>query len=105
MVFHLFPLRQQKFIDLLQVIALGLLASSFIYLIAANWWMIPRGMQLSIPLILLFLTAITSIFYSHNARIRQSLDCICGLMLGLSLAVIGQVYQTGADSYLLFLLK
>ena len=104
MVFHLFPLRQQKFIDLLQVIALGLLASSFIYLIAANWWMIPRGMQLSIPLILLFLTAITSVFYSHNARIRQSLDCICGLMLGLSLAVIGQVYQTGADSYLLFLL-
>ena len=25
-------------------------------------------------------------------------------MIGLSLAVIGQVYQTGADSYLLFLI-
>ena len=103
-VFHLFGLRQQKFIDLLQVIALGLLASSFIYLIAANWWMIPQALQLSIPMLLLFLTAIASVYFSKNQRIRQSLDCICALMLGLSLAVIGQVYQTGADSYLLFLL-
>ena len=34
----------------------------------------------------------------------QCLHSICGLMIGLSLAVIGQIYQTGADSYLLFLL-
>src|SRR5690606_11250307 len=37
-------------------------------------------------------------------KLRQSLDTVSGLMLGLSLAVIGQIYQTGADSYQLFLL-
>src|SRR5690606_26082765 len=37
-------------------------------------------------------------------KLRQSLATASGLMPGLSLAVIGQIYQTGADSCPLFLL-
>lgn len=103
-IFQFFPFRQQKFIDLLQVMAFGLLASSFIYLIAANWWMIPKWLQLSIPQLILLLAAFGSVHFVNNERIRQSLDCICGLMVGLSLMVIGQVYQTGVDRYILFIL-
>ncbi|WP_180076738.1 DUF2157 domain-containing protein [Acinetobacter sp. YH12251] len=87
----------------LQVIGVALIAASFVYLIAANWLMLPKFIQLAIPKLLLLLSAVTSVYFARHAWIQQSLDTLSGLLLGLSLAVIGQVYQTGADSYLLFL--
>lgn len=91
-------------IQYLQVIGLSLIAASIVYLIAANWLMIPKYLQLAIPMTLLLCSALSSIYFTAHSWIRQSLDCISGLMLGMSMAVIGQVYQTGADSYLLFLI-
>lgn len=88
----------------LNVLGLALIAVSFLYLIAANWWMLPNWAQLIIPMLILFCSAGVSVYFSQQEWIRQSLDTVAGLMLGLSLAVIGQIYQTGADSYLLFLL-
>lgn len=89
-------------VQYLQVIGLALIAASFLYLIAANWLMIPKFIQLLIPMLLLLCSALASMYFSQKQWIQQSLDTVCGLMLGLSMAVIGQVYQTGADSYLLF---
>lgn len=66
--------------------------------------MLPQSLQLAIPQILLLLSAISSIFLVKNDSLIQCLHAISGLMIGLSLAVIGQIYQTGADSYLLFLI-
>ncbi|HCU74288.1 MAG TPA: hypothetical protein DGS69_01165, partial [Acinetobacter baumannii] len=60
--------------------------------------------QLIIPPVILLMTAWVSIKKTLSEGVRQTLHGICGLMVGLSLAVIGQVYQTGADSYLLFLI-
>ena len=88
----------------LNILGLALIAVSFLYLIAANWWMLPNWIQLTIPMLILFCSASVSVYFSKQEWIRQSLDTVAGLMLGLSLAVIGQIYQTGADSYLLFLL-
>ncbi|MDY6457209.1 DUF2157 domain-containing protein [Acinetobacter faecalis] len=88
----------------LNILGLALIAVSFLYLIAANWWMLPNWAQLIIPMLILFCSAGVSVYFSQQEWIRQSLDTVAGLMLGLSLAVIGQIYQTGADSYLLFLL-
>lgn len=90
-------------IQYLQVIGLALIAASFLYLVAANWLMLPKFIQLAIPILLLVLSAAASVYLTGHAWIQQSLDALSGLFLGLSLAVIGQVYQTGADSYLLFL--
>lgn len=81
---------------------LGFIAISVLYLVAANWWMLEQKIQLVIPS---FFAIFAAIIYSYSQEklLQQSLLTIIGLMLGLSLAVIGQVYQTGADSYLLFL--
>ncbi|MEG2358758.1 DUF2157 domain-containing protein [Acinetobacter sp.] len=87
----------------LHVIGLALIAVSVLYLIAANWLMLPKIIQLLIPQIFLLISASASVWLASNDAVRQALDGISGLMLGLSMAVIGQVYQTGADSYLLFL--
>lgn len=98
-------LNRQNFQQHLTAIGFSLLGVSILYLIAANWWMLPHSIQLALPQILLFILAIASVYLSHASEsIIQSLHTLCGLMLGLSLAVIGQVYQTGANSYLLFLL-
>lgn len=98
---HLF--RDVQVIQYVQVIGLALIAASFLYLVAANWLMLPKFIQLAIPILLLVLSAAASVYLTKDTWIRQSLDALSGLFLGLSLAVIGQVYQTGADSYLLFL--
>ncbi|MFV5491607.1 DUF2157 domain-containing protein [Acinetobacter sp. ASP199] len=88
----------------LKVLGLALITVSLLYLIAANWWMLPDPVQLVIPMLILLCSAAASVYLNQQEWVRQSLDTVSGLMLGLSLAVIGQTYQTGADSYLLFLL-
>lgn len=94
----------ELFIKHLQVFGFTLLAVSMLYLVAANWFMLPQTVQLGIPQVLLLLSAICSLLVVKHDFLVQCLHTICGLMIGLSLAVIGQIYQTGADSYLLFLI-
>lgn len=88
----------------LKILGLALITVSLLYLMAANWWMLPDPVQLAIPMLILLCSATASIYFDQQEWVRQSLDTVFGLMLGLSLAMIGQIYQTGADSYLLFLL-
>lgn len=95
---------QPAVIQILQIIGLALIAVSIVYLLAANWWMLPKFVQLFMPQVLLLGSALLSVHFAAREKLRQSLDTVSSLMLGLSLAVIGQIYQTGADSYQLFLL-
>lgn len=99
-----YPWNAELFIKHLQVFGFTLLAVSMLYLVAANWFMLPQTIQLGIPQVLLLLSAICSLLVVKHDFLVQCLHTICGLMMGLSLAVIGQIYQTGADSYLLFLI-
>ncbi|QXB47714.1 DUF2157 domain-containing protein [Acinetobacter seifertii] len=99
-----YPLRNTLFIQHLHIFSYLFMAVSILYLIAANWLMLPDSIQLSIPPVILLVTAWVSVTDTLSEGVRQTLHGICGLMVGLSLAVIGQVYQTGADSYLLFLI-
>ena len=100
---HIFPWNSDRFIQHLSILGFALIATSVMYLVAANWLMLPHWAQLLIPQSLLLLSAVASIFLSKHDFLVQTFHTICGLMMGLSLAVIGQIYQTGADSYLLFL--
>jgi len=93
-----------KVLRYLNILGVALIAVSLLYLMAANWWMLPKFVKLFIPQILLLGSALLSVRFTAREKLRQSLDTVSGLMLGLSLAVIGQIYQTGADSYQLFLL-
>ncbi|MGV2454711.1 DUF2157 domain-containing protein [Acinetobacter seifertii] len=99
-----YPFRNTLFIQHLHIFSYLFMAVSILYLIAANWLMLPDSIQLSIPPVILLVIAWVSVTDTLNEGVRQTLHGICGLMIGLSLAVIGQVYQTGADSYLLFLI-
>ncbi|MBO8210469.1 DUF2157 domain-containing protein [Acinetobacter nosocomialis] len=99
-----YPFRNTLFIQHLHIFSYVFVALSILYLIAANWLMLPDSIQLIIPPVILLITAWVSINDTLSEGIQQTLHGTCGLMIGLSLAVIGQVYQTGADSYLLFLI-
>ncbi|MFJ1519952.1 DUF2157 domain-containing protein [Acinetobacter sp. ABJ_C1_1] len=99
-----YPFRNTLFIQHLHIFSYVFMALSILYLIAANWLMLPDSIQLIIPPVILLVTAWVSINDTLSEGIRQTLHGTCGLMIGLSLAVIGQVYQTGADSYLVFLI-
>lgn len=99
-----YPLRNTLFIQHLHIFSYVFMAVSILYLIAANWLMLPDSIQLAITPLILLVTAWISIKDTLSEGVRQTLHGICGLMVGLSLAVIGQIYQTGADSYLLFLI-
>ncbi|WP_151731555.1 DUF2157 domain-containing protein [Acinetobacter seifertii] len=99
-----YPFRNTLFIQHLHIFSYIFMAVCILYLIAANWLMLPDSIQLSIPPVILLVTAWVSVTDTLSEGVRQTLHGICGLMVGLSLAVIGQVYQTGADSYLLFLI-
>ena len=67
------------------------MALSILYLIAANWLMLPDSIQLIIPPVILLMTAWVSIKKTLSEGVRQTLHGICGLMVGLSLAVIEPV--------------
>lgn len=99
-----YPFKNTLFIQHLHIFSYVFMALSILYLIAANWLMLPDSIQLIIPPIILLVTAWVSVKDTLSEGVRQTLHSICGLMVGLSLAVIGQVYQTGADTYLLFLI-
>lgn len=99
-----YPLTNSSFIQYLHIFSYVFMAVSILYLIAANWLMLPDSIQLAIPPVILLVTAWFSTKDTLSDGVRQTLYSVCGLMIGLSLAVIGQVYQTGADSYLLFLI-
>ncbi len=82
---------------------LSLIAAAFIYLIGANWLALPDVLKLSIMPALMLITALISLRVHHPAVV-STLHTICGLFAGLTLAAIGQVYQTGADSAWLFII-
>src|SRR5690606_21351669 len=84
--FSLLLFTQPAVIQYLQIIGIGLIAVSIVYLLAANWWMLPKWVQLLIPQALVLTSALLSIRFSAREMVRQSLDGVVGLMLGLSLA-------------------
>lgn len=82
--------------------ALVMIAASLIYLTAANWRLLPDEVKLIINPLVMVLCAVMSM--RASAVWMSALHTMSALMAGLSLAVIGQVYQTGADSLWLFVL-
>ncbi len=89
-----YPWNAESFIKHLQVFGFTLIAVSMLYLVAANWFMLPQNIQLAIPQLLLLFSAVCSLWLTKHDFLVQCLHSICGLMIGLSLAVIGQIYQT-----------
>lgn len=90
-----------SFVRELKLIGIGVLLASFVYFIASNWFYLSHGVRMTIPMVLFTLSNLASMFRVDDIT-RQVLHTIGAVMIGLSLAVIGQAYQTGADSFWLF---
>jgi uncharacterized membrane-anchored protein len=94
-------------------LALGLLllASAVICGVAANWEAMTKIQRLAGTQVLLAVSALLAAFlYARPARTTVAAHgraCVVGLaavLLGASLALVGQTYQTGADAWQLFAL-
>lgn len=89
-----YPWSAESFIKHLQVFGFTLIAVSMLYLVAANWFMLPHNIQLAIPQLLLFLSAVFSLWLTKHDFLVQCLHSICGLMIGLSLAAFTVVISS-----------
>ena len=94
-----------------QVCGLGsvlLLASALIFFFAYNWDALPKFAKLSIATAAVLVPAIVVIWAAGSGRIFggiwRSAAFGASLCIGALLALIGQIYQTGADVWQLFAL-
>lgn len=86
----------------LNYISTALVGAGVIYLLASNWFIFPKVVQLAIPQCLLFASCLLSIYFTPSTIKGHCIIAFAALMTGLSLTTYGQIYQTGADSFQLF---
>ncbi|MGG1684632.1 GDYXXLXY domain-containing protein [Pseudalkalibacillus sp. NRS-1564] len=90
------------------LLGLSLLISSIIYFFASNWQGIERveKIALAIGLMLLFFIVATILSrFQHSHRFLERWLWLTGtIAFGVSVALIGQTYNSHADSYLLYLI-
>ena len=94
------PLTHPTFITQLSITGLALLVASVLYLVGANWFLIPDGVQIGITTTLMAGFGLAGL--RLTGAFKDATETASAAMIGLTLAVIGQVYQTGADSFWLF---
>jgi uncharacterized membrane protein len=90
--------------SLLLVLGLSLILSGIVYFFAFNWTKITPEMKLgSIQLAILGCLG-TSYFYGLGRFFGKIMLVSASVLVGVFLAVFGQIYQTGADAYNLFMM-
>lgn len=84
-----------------------LLLTSIIYFFAANWSYFTRfeklGLSVGIMLLFYLVSAITARFISQQPFLGKWYLVAAAICFGVSVGLIGQIYNSHADSYLLFL--
>lgn len=92
---------------LLQYLLLGagaaFMLSGIVFFFAYNWAGLPRQVKIGTVGGTFVLTALLGIFAPLGRQVRNVALTAAVALIGITLAVLGQVYQTGADSYELFL--
>lgn len=97
---------QQNAVRLGYFLAISLLLSSLLYFFASNWPALDRWEKISISVSVLALFYCFSYVGAHvlkkHAFISNWLLVAGGLSFGVSVALLGQIYNSHADSYMLF---
>ena len=89
---------------LLLTIGTSLILASIIYFFAFNWVKIPPAVKL-ISIELGFIACLVGAYYNSLKRLSGKLFLLsASVLVGVFMAVFGQIYQTGADSYQLFMM-
>mgnify|MGYP002247720917 CR=1 FL=1 len=83
--------------------ALGFTVAGIIFFFAYNWEELPKFAKLGIVEVLLVASVLLATFTHWNKLVKQILLTGATFLIGTLFAVFGQIYQTGADAYDLFL--
>lgn len=98
---------QKRFIQTGYLLGVSLLLTSVFYFFASNWQGLDRitKVGLSIALVLFFYTLHFLLFkkLTRHHFLSEWMLVVASVMFGLSIALIGQIYNSHADSYLIFL--
>lgn len=89
---------------LLLVLGVSLILSGIVYFFAFNWTKITPAIKLTSLQLAIFGCLATSYFYEFTRLSGKIMLLSACVLVGVFLAVFGQIYQTGADSYNLFMM-
>lgn len=87
----------------LLAVGVGFTIAGIIFFFAYNWDDLPKFVKLGIIEVLLVASVLLAVFSRWNNLIKQILLTGATFLVGTLFAVFGQIYQTGADAYDLFL--
>ncbi|WP_127131694.1 DUF2157 domain-containing protein [Pseudoflavitalea rhizosphaerae] len=94
----------QQFLKILFLsLGAGFMLAGVIFFFAYNWDGLHKFVKLGIIEGLVVLFTLTALLMRNNLLVRNILLTAASVMIGVLFAVFGQVYQTGADAYDLFL--
>jgi len=89
---------------MLLVLGISLILSGIVYFFAFNWTKITAGMKLGSIQVSMLGCLGASYFYGLQRLSGKVLLLSSSVLVGVFLAVFGQIYQTGADAYNLFMI-
>ena len=87
----------------LLILGLALLTAGVLFFMAYNWAELSRFQKLGLVQLLLVAAVVGAGTRGVDSLVGQVLWSSASVLVGVLLAVYGQVYQTGADAYTLFL--
>ncbi|MEY8685065.1 DUF2157 domain-containing protein [Bacteroides sp. AN502(2024)] len=87
----------------LLAVGVGFTVVGTIFFFAYNWDELPNFVKLGIVEVLLAVSVLLATFTRWNKLVKQILLTGATFLIGTLFAVFGQIYQTGADAYDLFL--
>ena len=92
-----------SFIDKIMLVVGSLfLVFGIIFLVAFNWDDIPRYLKFGLAEGLVTLSVLASILFNSKKLYSDISLLVASFLVGVLLALFGQVYQTGADTWQLF---
>ena len=82
---------------------IGFTVAGIIFFFAYNWDTLPKFAKLGIVEVILTISVLLTVFTRWNLLTKQIILTGATFLIGTLFAVFGQIYQTGADAYDLFL--
>jgi uncharacterized membrane protein len=88
---------------LLLVLGGGFVVAGIVFFFAYNWSDMHKFLKLGLIEFLLIAVTVLAVFASWNKLVKNLLLVAAVMLVGVSFAVFGQIYQTGANAYDFFL--
>ncbi|MCL6266606.1 DUF2157 domain-containing protein [Flagellimonas myxillae] len=99
--------KSEDWLKFLKVFFLGLgvtfTVAGIIFFFSYNWDALHKFVKLGLIGALFVATTLTAVLIALNPLVKKALLTASAILVGVFLAVFGQVYQTGANAYDLFL--